>query len=164
MDFKSLLGLMFSLSSVAMIASSSVHMATRIFTNNNQALFGGVFLSVGLGLVSFSLLNKFMQYNVFIHDGEITSFVGIGKLGWMRKFAFGRDVLVYMDREKKRQGWKQSFSRNEYKGNIPVILEDGNRVFKFGSAFPPTAKRGIVAKLRASKGIMNKQTANSLQV
>lgn len=104
--------------------------------NLGESLFGLPFLAgtvVLLGVIGFLLAGK---WRISLRNGAGTVFVGVGPLGWTRRFAYDRNTVV-------------ALSATSMKVNdVPqkgILVRTGERDFVFGAPLAEAAKRFIAA-------------------
>jgi len=104
----------------------------------SQSLFGLPFLLgtvVLLSIIIFAILGK---WQISMQQGEGSVFVGVGRLGWNRSFAYGRNTMVSMCATTTR------VNQIPQKG---IMVRTDGKDFVFGASLKEEAKQFIAASI-----------------
>ena len=105
-----------------------------------SSLFGIPFLLGTIFLVSSILFVLFGKWTIHLDCGEGTVFVGIGVMGWKRKFTYNRHSVLAI-----KKGNLSSGEDGPPKNNITITT--GNTEFSFGDTLKDDVKNYIAAFL-----------------
>jgi hypothetical protein len=107
-----------------------------------MSLFGIPFLIGTVVLVSLCALTVFGKLVIRGFGNEATLFVGVGFVGWTRRFRWNEIQSV-----------RESMSRWQQNGrNLPLIELNGARPIRFGSQLTDERRAFMIAALRKLKG------------
>jgi hypothetical protein len=103
-----------------------------------KSLMGLPFLLGTVVLLGVILFMIFGHWVITLNRGQGTVFVGVGPLGWTRKFTFNRDSIVSLK--------MTSIQRNDVpqKG---IAVTSGEKEIVFGTTFSENAKKYIAAEI-----------------
>jgi hypothetical protein len=103
-----------------------------------QSLFGLPFLIGTVILVSVILFLLLGKWQVRLHRGNGEVFVGIGPLGWTRRFSYSRDTQIAL---------RNSSMRSNNTPLQAIVVQNGNEEFMFGAPLTMETKQYIAATL-----------------
>jgi hypothetical protein len=106
-----------------------------------QSLMGLLFVAVTLILLAVIVFCLFGRWVITLDRGDGTVFVGVGSLGWTRRFSYGRGTIVSI--------WSPTlFGLPIYHGGKPatqVLVQTDGGDFAFGWALPMDMKEFVAA-------------------
>jgi hypothetical protein len=108
-----------------------------------QSLFGIPFLIgtiVLLSIISYLLFGKWV---ITLNEGAGTVFMGIGSLGWTRRFAYDRSTVVCLRVSKTQYNTR----RYNYVPQKAISVRTGENELLFGTMIPDEAKQFIAAAI-----------------
>ena len=103
-----------------------------------QSLFGIPFLFGTIALVSIILFGLFGKWTIRLNRGDGTVFVGVGMLGWKRKFTYTTFSTVRLE---------DSAITDDRQRTQVIAIKTDNTEFSFGSSLKKDVQKFITATL-----------------
>ncbi len=103
-----------------------------------KSLFGLPFLIGTVILVSVILFLLLGKWQIRLHRGEGEVFLGIGPLGWTRRFTYNRETRIAL---------RNSSVRSNNTPLQAIVVQNGDDEFMFGATLTQEAKQFIAATL-----------------
>jgi hypothetical protein len=108
-----------------------------------QSLFGIPFLLGTVALLGFIVYLTLSKWVVTLNRGEGTVFVGVGPLGWTRRFSYNRNTIVSMCLTTVK------VNNQPQKG---ILVRTDDKDFVFGALLKEEAKQFIAATIMREAG------------